>query len=63
MSPAEMKNLSVVGMAIQLIGEITLDVIGDDIAAEVGGVQITQSSVTALAASTLNKVLSEKGNV
>lgn len=60
MSPGQMNNVLVIGAAVQLISEITLDVIGDDIATEVDGVKVTQSSITALASSTLNKALSEK---
>lgn len=60
MSPTELNNLPVLGTAVQLISEIALEVIGNDIAAEVGGQKITQSSVKILAAASLNKALSEK---
>lgn len=60
MTPLEMKNLPVCGTAIQLISEIALGVIGNDIAAEVDGQKITQSSVKVLVTAALNKVLSEK---
>lgn len=60
MSPTELNNLPIVGTAIQLISEIALEVVGNDVASEVGGQKITQSSVKILAAASLNKVLSEK---
>lgn len=60
MTPTELNNLPVLATAIQLIGEIALNVIGNDIAAEVGGQKITQSSVKVLASTMLNKTLSEK---
>jgi hypothetical protein len=60
MSPNELKNLPVIATAIQLISEVALNVIGNDVAAEVDGVKVTQSSVKVLASASLNKVLSEK---
>lgn len=62
MTPKEMNNLPVLATAIQLISEIALNVIGNDIAAEIEGEKITQSSVKVLAAASLNKLLSEKCN-
>lgn len=62
MSPNEAKNLPVLANAIQLIGDIALEVIGNDIAAEVDGVKITQSSVKLLSAASLTKAIMEKGN-
>lgn len=60
MSPNELKNLPILATAIQLIGDVALNVIGNDVAAEVDGVKVTQSSVKVLAVASLNKVLSEK---
>lgn len=62
MSPNEAKNLPVLANAIQLISDIALEVIGNDIAAEVDGVKITQSSVKLLSAASLTKAIMEKGN-
>lgn len=62
MSPNEAKNLPVFANALQLISDITLEVVGNEIAAEVDGVKITQSSVKVLAATSLTKALSEKTN-
>jgi len=62
MSPSEMNNLPIVGTAVQLISEIALEVVGNDVAAEIDGNKITQSSVKILAAASLNKVLSEKNH-
>ncbi|MNV58718.1 hypothetical protein D3C71_1511050 [compost metagenome] len=62
MSPNEAKNLPVLANAIQLISDIALEVVGNDIAAEVDGVKITQSSVKLLAAASLTKSIMEKGN-
>jgi hypothetical protein len=62
MSPNEAKNLPVFANAIQLISDIALEVIGNDIAAEVDGVKITQSSVKLLSAASLTKAIMEKGN-
>lgn len=60
MTPTELNNLPIIATAIQLVSEIALDVIGNDVAAEVGGQKITQSSVKVLAATMLNKTLTEK---
>lgn len=60
MTPTELNNLPIIATAIQLISEIALNVIGNDVAAEVGGQKITQSSVKVLASSMLNKTLIEK---
>lgn len=60
MSPLELNNLPIVGTAIHLVSEIALNVIGNDIAAEINGQKMTQSSVKVLATSILNKVLSER---
>lgn len=62
MSPNEAKNHPVFANALQLISDITLEVVGNDIASEVDGVKITQSSVKVLAATSLSKSLSEKTN-
>lgn len=62
MSPNEAKNLPVLANALQLIGDITLEVVGNEIASEVDGVKITQSSVKLLASTSLSKALSEKTN-
>jgi hypothetical protein len=62
MSPNEAKNLPVFANSIQLISDIALEVIGNDIAAEVDGVKITQSSVKLLSAASLTKAIMEKGN-
>jgi hypothetical protein len=62
MSPNEAKNLPVIAHAIQLISDIALEVIGNEIAAEVDGVKITQSSVKLLSAASLTKAIMEKGN-
>lgn len=60
MTSNECKNLAVLGAANHLISEIVLNVIGSDVATEVDGVRVTQSSVRVLAQATLNKALSEK---
>jgi len=60
MKTSEMNNLPILGVALQLIGEVALNVVGNEIASEVDGVKITQSSVPVLAAASLNKVLTEK---
>ncbi|MNG06696.1 hypothetical protein D3C84_899520 [compost metagenome] len=52
--------MPILATAIQLIGDVALNVIGNDVAAEVDGVKVTQSSVKVLAVASLNKVLSEK---
>lgn len=62
MTPNEAKNLPVLANALQLISDIALEVIGNEIAAEVDGMKITQSSVKLLAATSLNKSLSEKSH-
>ena len=62
MTPKELHNLPVLATAIQLVSEVALNVIGNDVAAEVDGVKVTQSSVKTLAAAYLNKTLSEKCN-
>lgn len=56
----ELRNLVPIATAIVLVGEIALEVIGNDIAAEVGGEKITQQSVKVLTAASLNQLLSEK---
>jgi len=60
MTPTELNNLPIIATAVQLISEIALNVIGNDVAAEVGGQKITQSSVKVLATAQLNKTLTEK---
>lgn len=62
MTPTELNNLPVIGTAVQLISDVALEVIGNDIASEVGGEKITQSSVKVLASASLNKALSEKSH-
>lgn len=62
MSPNEAKNLPVLSNALQLISDITLEVVGNEIASTVDGVKLTQSSVKLLASTSLSKALSEKTN-
>lgn len=62
MTPTELNNLPIIATAIQLVSEIALEVIGNDIAAEVDGQKVTQSSVKVLASTMLNKSLNEKIN-
>lgn len=60
MENKDIQNLSAVSTAIQLISLIALNVVGNDIAAEVDGQKITQSSVKVLATASINNLLSEK---
>jgi hypothetical protein len=62
MTPTELNNLPVLANAIQLVSEVALNVIGNDIAAEVDGAKVTQASVKTLAAAYLNQTLAEKTN-
>ena len=62
MTPIELNNLPVLASAVNLISEIALEVVGNDIAAEVDGQKITQSSVKVLALTMINKTLTEKLN-
>lgn len=60
MTPTELNNLPILATAVQLVSEIALNVVGNDIAAEVGGQKITQASVKILAVTMINKTLTEK---
>lgn len=60
MSPIEARNLPILANAIQLISDITLEVIGNDVAAEINGVKVTQSSVKLLAMASLSKAIEEQ---
>jgi hypothetical protein len=62
MTPTELNNLPVLANAIQLVSEVALNVIGNDVAAEVDGAKVTQASVKVLAAAYINKTLAEKTN-
>lgn len=62
MNSAEINNLPILATVVDMIGAITLQVVGEDAAAEVNGQKITPSSVRALAVSNLNLVLSENSN-
>lgn len=60
MSPIEARNLPILANAIQLISDITLEVVGNDVAAEINGVKVTQSSVKLLAMASLSKAIEEQ---
>lgn len=62
MCPTQINNLPTLGVALQLINQIALTVVGNEVAAKVGETKITQSSVSVLASAALNKILKEKSN-
>lgn len=60
MTPTEMKNLTVLASAVDLIGAVAAKVLSGN--ASVDGQKITPSTVRILATSNLNKVLSENSH-
>lgn len=60
MTPNELTNLPILGTAVDLITAIACEVVGSEVSGELQGEKLTQNAVRVLAASTLNKVLSEK---
>lgn len=60
MTPNEVSNLPLLGSAVDLITAIACEVVGKEVSGEHQGEKLTQNGVRVLAASTLNKVLSEK---
>lgn len=60
MTHNELQNLPVLGSAVDLITAIAAEVVGNEITGELDGEKLTLNAIRALAASTLNNVLTEK---